>query len=343
MRRAPISARRSSPLSPRLLGPVIVPAVLIAIGTTGYRWIEGWSFGDALYMAVITLTTVGFGEVHPLSADGRWFTIFLSLGGIFTLFYAASESIRVIVSGEVGKALFSGRMERKLMELKDHTVVCGYGRMGRFVCRELSVEKKPFVVIEKSQEGIADFELLHGIALQGDASHDEVLRRAGIERAKHLVSVLASDADNLYITMSARLLNERLFIVTRAEDERSEEKMIRAGASRVISPYAIGGFQVAQALLRPTVLDFIELATRTEHIELQIEETRLALNSRLVGSNLQDSGIRKNLNVFVLAIKKTSGKMIYNPPGNELFEAGDILIALGHKQQLTQLDALANG
>jgi voltage-gated potassium channel len=330
-------------LPPRVLGPLIVPALLLAVGTFGYVWIEHWPVLDALYMVVITLTTVGYGEVHPLSDQGRWFTIFLCLGGVFTLFYAAGETIRFIVSGEIGATLESGRMERKLSEMKDHTVVCGYGRMGKLVCRELTLEKKRYVVIERNSDLLEGFDSPFGVPLHGDASSDEILRKAGVERAKNLVSVLASDADNLYITMSARLISEKLFIVTRAEDEASGEKMQRAGASRVISPYAIGGFQVAQALLRPTVLDFIELATRTEHIELQIEETRLSERSALVGSKLQESGIRKDLNVFVLAIKKTSGKMIYNPPGEEIFEAGDILIALGHKEQLGELHLRASG
>jgi voltage-gated potassium channel len=325
----------------RFLAVLLLPAIVIAVGTVGYVIIEGWTWFDALYMTVMTVTTVGFREVHDLSLAGQAFTIFLMLGGIFTLFYAAGEIIRTVVSGQVQAALGRQRMERSLAEMKNHMIVCGYGRMGRLVCKEFSVEGIPFVVIEKRAELLEDFQLPHGLALHGDATADEILRKAGIERARALVTLVASDADNLYITMSARLLSDKLFIVSRAEDEPDEKKLLRAGANRVVSPYLIGGNRVAQAVLRPTVVDFIELATRTEHLEIQIEEVQIAAGSRLVGVVLKDSQIRQQFGVIIVAIKKGTGKMIFNPPGESVLEAGDILIVLGNVTQLDQLEKMA--
>jgi len=327
----------------RFLLTLSLPAFIIAWGTLGYMLIERWKFFDALYMTVMTVTTVGFAEPYPLSVAGKAFTIVLMLGGIFTLFYAAGEIIRVIVSGQVQAALGRQRMERSLADLKDHLIVCGYGRMGRLVCREFSTHKIPFVVVERQAEALENFQLSHGLALHGDATSDEVLRKVGVDRARALITLLGSDADNLFITMSTRLLNDRIFIVARAEDERAEQKLTRAGANRVVSPYVIGGSRVAQAVLRPTVVDFLELATRSEHMELQIEETRIAPQSRLAGAVLKDSQLRQQLGLIIVAIKKAAGKMIFNPPGEAILEAGDILIVLGRREQLDQLENLAKG
>ena len=325
----------------RFLLLLLIPTLLIAAGTLGYRFIEGWLLFDALYMTVTTLTTVGYGEVHPLSTAGRSFTMLLLLVGVFTLVYAASEVIRAIVSGEVRFALGRQMMERNLAELKEHLIICGFGRMGHSICAKFSAQRLPFVVVDREAEVLADFQMPHGIALHGDATSDEVLKRAGVERARALVTVAASDADNLYITLSARLLNDKLFIVSRAEDALAEQKLLRAGANRVVSPYIIGGLRVAQAVLRPNVVDFIELATGTEHLDLQIEETRLSTQSPLAGATLKDSRLRQDWGIIIVAIKKASGQMVYNPPGEAVMEAGDILILLGHRNQLDRFDAVA--
>jgi voltage-gated potassium channel len=329
----------------RLFLLLLVPLVLVIGGTVGYYVLEPrYTLFDALYMTVITLTTVGYEEVHhPLSTGGRVFTIFLLLGGVFTLFYTAAEILRAVVSGEVQDLLGRQRMQRSLAGMKQHMIICGYGRMGRFVCREFSKQGLPFVVIDRHQEALAGFDLAHGVTLHGDATSDEVLRQAGVDRARALVTVVASDADNLYITISARLLSDKIFIVARAEGELAEEKLLRAGANRVVSPYAIGGFKVAQAVLRPTVVDFIELATRTEHLELQIEETQILPGSRLVGATLTAGRLRQDLGLIIVAIKKAQGQMIYTPSGDAIMEAGDTLIALGRRPQLDQLEALAAG
>jgi voltage-gated potassium channel len=320
---------------------LVVPVLLTALGTFGYHMVEGWAWFDALYMTVITITTVGFLEVHPLSHAGRTFTMLLALGGIFTLFYAATEAIRAIVSGEVRSVLGRQRMQRSLAEIRDHFVVCGFGRMGHLVCREFSSLGLPFVVIDREASLLRDFSLPHGIPLVGDATSDEVLRMAGAERARGLVTAAASDADNLYVTMSARFLNDKLFIVARAEEEAAEKKLRRAGANRVVSPYVIGGQRVALAVLRPAVMDFIELATSKEHMELQIEEAEIASGSRLAGLSLKASQLRQDLGIIIVAIKKPDGRMLFNPAPETVLSAADVLITLGHREQLDRLEAMA--
>jgi voltage-gated potassium channel len=318
-----------------------VPIVLVTLGTLGYGLIEGWSAFDALYMTVTTMTTVGFMEIHPLSRPGRVFTIFLMLGGVFTLFYAAGEVIRYVVSGEVRRAMGRQRMQKSLEELKGHMVVCGFGRMGHLVCEQFSSLGMPFVVVERSPEMLRGFKMPHGIPLVGDATADDVLRQAGVDRARGLVTVAASDADNVYIVMSARFLNDKLMIVARAEEEGAEKKLLRAGANRVVSPYFIGGQRVALAVLRPAVMDFIELATRKEHLELQIEETAIRAGSRLSGRSLKDSQVRQELGAIIVAIQKPDGRMLFNPAAEVIIEPGDVLITMGHRHQLDRLEEMA--
>jgi voltage-gated potassium channel len=318
-----------------------VPVLLVIVGTSGFALIEGWPLPDCLYMTVITITTVGFMEVHPLSPAGRLFTSLLALGGVFTLLYAATAVIRAVVSGEIGGTLGRQRMDRKLAELTGHAIICGYGRMGRLVCSEFSSLGRPFVIVDQQASVLDDFRVPHGIPLQGDATDDHVLRKAGVERAKVLVTVAASDAANLYITMSARLLSEKLFIVARSEESESEPKLIRAGANRVVSPYVIGGQRMAMAVLKPNVMDFIELATRSDYMELQIEESMIEPGSALAGRSLKDSRVRQDLGVIIVAIKKPDGRMVFNPPSEETMEAGDLLITLGHRDQLDRLETLA--
>jgi voltage-gated potassium channel len=320
-----------------------IPVALVVVGTVGYWLIEPkYTLFDALYMTVITITTVGYGEIpEPLSTAGRAFTILLLLGGVFSLFYTMTELIRFVVTGEMQQLLGRHRMERNLAGLKDHLIVCGYGRMGRYVCREFSRQGLRFVVIDRRADLLADFDVPGGIPLVGDVTSDETLERAGVGRARALIAVLPSDADNLYVVMSARLLNAGLLIVSRAETEQAESKLMRAGADRVVAPYALGGSKVAQAVIRPTVLDFIELATATEHLELQIEQVRIEAGSGLAGSTLASSRLRLDLGLIIVAIKKGQGAMIHTPPPEAVIQEGDTLVALGKKSQLEQLEKLA--
>jgi voltage-gated potassium channel len=324
-----------------LVAPLVVLFLLLVSGTLGYRLVGGWHWLDALYMTVITITTVGFHEVQPLGPAGRLFTMGLALGGVFTAFYAAAAFIRAVVTGEIRTVFGRQRMESQLAQLNNHLVVCGFGRMGKLVCEEFSAARLPFVVIDRDPKILEDFSMPYGIPLSGDATADEVLKQAGVDRARALVSAAASDAENLYIAMSARFINEGLLIVARAESEGSERKLKRAGATRVIAPYAIGGHRVAQAVLRPNAMDFIELATRTAHLELQIEETKLHAGSTLVGQSLKTSPVKSELGIIIVAIKKPDGKMLYNPTPETVLDAGDVLITLGHRQQLDRLETMA--
>jgi voltage-gated potassium channel len=327
----------------RLLYPVLVLVALLVAGTLGYQLVEGWGWFDALYMTVITITTVGFFEVHDLSAGGRVFTMALALLGVFTAFYAAAEFIRAVVTGELRTMLGRQLMQSRLEKLSGHLVICGFGRMGRLVAEEFAAARLPFVVIDREPKVLEGFVMPEGIPLVGDATADDVLRKAGVERARALVTAAASDADNLFITMSARLLNDKLLIVARAEGEGADVKLRRAGASRVVTPYTIGGHRVAQAVLRPNAMDFIELATRSGHLELQIEEVALRAGSSLVGRAIKASPIRSELGIIIVAIKKPEGRMAFNPAPETALEAGDLLITLGRRQQLDRLEQLASG
>ncbi len=328
----------------RIVWLMLIPVGLVAGGTVGYWLIEKeYSLFDSLYMTVITLTTVGYEEVHPLSTLGRAFTIILLLGGVFTVFFTATEVIRAVVSGEVQEVFGRQRMEHNLAEMKDHVIICGYGRMGRYICQEFSRNGFAFVVVDRSAENLNNVNLPHGIALPGDASDDEVLRHAGISRARALVTVAGSDADNLFVTLSGRLLNDKIFIVARAETEAAEVKLKRAGANRVVSPYALGGSRVAHAVLRPNVVDYLDLATGSEFYDLQIEELVIRPNSELDGVTLKDSRIHTELGIMVVAIKKSAGGMVFNPPGDARMENGDTLIALGRRAEIERLEKRAGG
>jgi len=327
----------------RILAMLLFPFILVLVGTVGFYVIElpTYSLFDSLYMTITTLTTVGYGEVHTLSTSGRVFNIFLLLGGVFTLFFVSGEILRMVVSGELQDYMGERYMNRALAELHDHVIVCGYGRIGTIICEEFSKGGQPYVIIDQDRELLQTFEKPHGVLLVGDATLDDVLKKAGINRAKALITVLGTDSENLFITMSARLLNEKLFIVARAEVDLVEVKLRRAGANRVVSPHTIGGFRMAHAILRPTVVDFLEMATKVEHIDLQIGETLIEQGSKLDGLSLLKSRVRQDLDVIIVAIKKPNGPMLYNPPGNAIVNHGDVLIALGHGQQLEQLRILS--
>jgi voltage-gated potassium channel len=322
---------------------VLIPGFLLGVGTVGYRWIEGepWTYFDGFYMTAITITTIGYGEVHPLSNIGRAFTVVLAYGGIFTLAYFASELVRAVVTGELRQAIGRQWVDEQLATLNGHLIVCGYGRMGKIVCSELDRQKRRFVLIDKSPELLKELPFQYALPLVGDATADELLRKAGVERAKALITVVSSDADNLYITLSARLLNPKLLIVARAEEEDAETKLRKVGANKVISPYLAGGHRAVQAVLRPAVLHFMEMATRPEFLDLQIEEIRIAPGSALAGRTLNQSHIHKELGIVVVGIVRPSGELLYNPPTDTVLEADAVLIALGQRRQLDQVEKLA--
>jgi len=314
--------------------------VVIMAGTVGYMIIEHWSFLDAVYMTVTTITTVGFSEVHPLSSTGRVFTMFLIVVGVGTILYTFNNAARIVIEGEIQVIFGRRKVEKKIRELKDHYIVCGYGRMGMVICKELKAKRAKFVVIEKATQpsDSLDADLL---IVRGDATKDEVLKEAGIERAKGLISVLPTDAENLYVVLSAKVLNPDLNIVARAGEEGSEEKLVRAGADRVVSPYHIGGLRIAHTMLKPSVVDFIEFATRSGNIDLQMEEIYVKEGAGISGTTLDQCGIGRELGIIIVAIKRTGGEMQFNPTFRTVIGPGDVLIALGEKDKLRILEEMA--
>jgi len=321
----------------KLLYPILVITAVITYGTIGYMVIEDWTILDSLYMTVITLTTVGYGEVHSLSDSGRFFSIVLMISGIGSMFYALGVGARVLLEGELRYILGRKRLSKKIENLKDHYIVCGFGRMGSIICRELMHNKAPFVVIEGDPEIVSSMDA-DILSLQGDATQDSVLKEAGIERAKGLISVLASDANNLYVVLSARGLNANLRIVARASEEGAEQKLMRAGADNVVSPYFTGGMRIAHTLLKPAVVDFIEFATRSGNLELQMEEVKVSAGSKIAGQSLDECGIRKDLGIIIVAIKRESGEMEFNPTSTSIIKEGDTLVAMGETKQLKALE-----
>ena len=322
-----------------LMAALIV--LIISFGTFGYMLIERWNFLDSFYMTIITLTTVGYGEVHPLSVKGRLFTIVLIIGGVGTVFYALSTGAKITLEGELQEIFGRQRLEKKIKGLKDHYIVSGYGRMGRIICRELKEHSLPFAVIEKNPDNLKPDEEI--LVIEGDATKDEVLKKMGIERAKGLISVLPTDAENLYAVLSARVLNPNLLIVARAGEEGSEQKLLRAGADRVVSPYHIGGIRIAHTVLKPAVVDFIEFATKSGNIDLQMEEITIRGGSELVGLTLDECGFGRELGVIIVAIKQPSGEMKFNPTFRSTVADGDTLIAIGEIHRLKQLEDMAAG
>lgn len=314
--------------------------MFMILGSIGFVWLEGLSFFDAFYLTVLSLTTVGYGDVVPVTRAGRLYTMVLVLSGIGLMFYIVTALARVVVEGEIKSALGKRKLLKHIKRLHGHYIICGFGRIGEIIARQLKERRIPLVIIENSAELVSTLEEAGYYFINGDATKEEVLLEAGIEKAKGLVAVVSSDANNVFITLTARSLNPNIFIVARGVEPGSEQKLLRAGADRVESPYELGGRKMAQTILRPNVTTFIELAMK-EDVDLGMEEILVAPTSALVGLALKDSGIRQQLNTIVVSIKRASGEMLFNPsPGTQIF-AGDTLIALGMRQSLEALERMA--
>ena len=311
--------------------------LLFLIGIFGYSFLEGWSFLDSLYMTVITLSTTGYKEVSPLSDTGRVLTMILIIFGITIFLYSLREINLLLFEG---KYFQERKMQKKIKQLDNHYIICGYGRMGKKIAQELYSRKTSFVVLEKE---IEIPEQLEGYQyIYGDATEDENLVKAGIMKAKGLVAVLSSDIANTFTTLSARGLNSSLTIIARAEEESSKEKLLKAGADRVVLPYEIGGYRITQALLRPTVVDFIDEVYFQTDLGLEIEEIKIVGNSNLIGKSLAESKIRDDFNTIIVGIYRSSGKLIYNPGSETMIEAKDNLIVIGERIKLEKLQEKAN-
>jgi voltage-gated potassium channel len=310
-----------------------------AFGVIGYMVIEGWNFRDSLFMTVITITTVGYGEVHDLTAAGEIFTIVLLVFGVGIILYLLGTAAKLLLEGELEDLIGRKRLEKKISELKEHYIICGFGRMGKTIAKELSSRGIDILIIE--QNSVPNLEKGELLILEGDANNEDVLKSAGIEKAKGLISVLSSDAENLFLVLSARDLNPDLFIVARASEESSEKKILRAGADRVVSPYYTGGIRMANSILKPAVVDFIEYATKSGNLELQLEEILLSEDSKFNTLTLENSVIGRDFGIIIVAIKRNDGRMEFNPRSSSLINAGDTLVALGESSKLRRLESLA--
>ena len=318
------------------LAALILLSILL-VGTFGYVGITGCSFLDGLYMTMITITTVGFQEVVPLGPWGKIFTMGLVLVGVSFVLYVFGKVTETVVEGGLQKALGRINMDKKLAKVHNHYIVCGYGRIGQVICQSLAEDHRDFVVIENNPEEIKTLTAAKYLFVEGEAADDEVLLRAGITRAKGLIAVVSSDAENVYITMSARDLNPNLFVMGRSSGKKgADTKLLRAGANKVISPYFIGARQMANMVLRPTVIDFLDL-TVNESLGLRLEELVVPATAFLVNMTLMDSAIRKKYDLIVVAIKRQE-EMLFNPSHLTIIKPGDIIIVLGDFDNIKRLE-----
>ena len=324
-----------------LRGPRLAGALLVAIlagGTAGYMLIEGWNVWDALYMTVTTVATVGYGEIHPLSPRGRLFTVVLIFGGVGTAFYTVTLLATLVVEGGLHQRFERRRAARMLEQIKDHFIVCGYGRIGSIIAAELHQQGVPLAVIERDPERVRQAIDRGWLALEADASREEVLARAGIHRARGLITAVGTDAENVFTVLTARVMRPDLFIIARVESDDAEHKLRRAGADRVISPYQIGATQMVQTALRPAVVDFFHLATSSERLDLSMEQVHIKDDSALANRSIVDAGIRQRFGVIIVGIKRAGGTMEFNPAPEAIMRAGDELVVLGRTESVKALE-----
>lgn len=337
-------ARHREQLGWRLGGPVLALLTVLTVGTVGYVVIEGWSVEDAVFMAVTTVTTVGYREVHPLSTAGRYFTIGLLLVGVGALFYTFGSVMAFVFEGPLTQQWERRRMEKRVQRLADHYLLCGYGRVGRQIARDLQRGHTPFVVIDVNQASL-DQAAADGLPIvYGNATEDEVLRQAGIERAGGLITAIADDADNIFVTLSARALRPDLPIVARANHDDAIHKLRRAGATQVVSPYAMAGQQMALLAVRPAVVDFVEtlLHGSGEQGNLLLEEVRIAANAALAGASVAEAHRRFANGATLLALQR-DGRMLAPPSAEITLRAGDVLAVLGTADQLRMVEVACEG
>ena len=324
-----------------LIFAAVMLFLVVSMGTAGYMILEKWNFLDSLYMTVITLTTVGFSEVHPINEQGRILTMTILVSGLGVVGYLVGTLTQILVEGQLLRIMGRKKLERQIEKLKDHIIICGYGRVGRIICEEIYRSKPtPLVVIDNNSTVTSKIEEDGHLYLLGDATEEQCLLRAGIRSAKGLATALDSEADNVYITLTAKGLKPSLFIIARAGRIGSEKKLLQAGANHVVSPHQIGGYRMAQALLRPNVTEFIDFATHDPGAGMGMEEIPVRPNSKLTDVALVDSGIRKELDLIIVAIKKVDGTMLFNPASHTTIQIGDTLIALGQRSSLIKLEQL---
>jgi voltage-gated potassium channel len=324
-----------------LLLSSLLGIAIISIGTSGYMLIEGWSYLEAFYMTIITLTTVGFGEVLPLSNLGRVFTIFLIFSGVGGMAYFFSTLVASVVEGELLRSRGLHKMRKNIQSYSKHIIVCGCGRLGRIVVKDLIESGQNVVVVELGESAVSWLEKHQIPYVYGSAYEDDILKLAGIERAKTLLSLLPKDADNVYVTLCARDLNPELRIIARTEEEVGESKLLRAGANQVLAPYRVTGNKIVQQIIRPNVSEFLELGVgKSGSSTLAIEEVIVPKNSSLVGKTLEDAKLRDRTGIAIAAIIDSQGIPIFNPGAKSIIEAGSTMIVMGERTALSKLTEL---
>ncbi len=316
---------------------LILLIAIVTLGTVGYTTIEQMGVFDSFYMTLITISTVGFSEITPLSQPGRILTVFIIISGISLLTYTLSQIVTVLIEGELVKILGRRKLGKQITDLKDHFIVCGFGRIGEVLSKELADEKIPFVIVERQGEKIELLEKMQYLYIAGDATDDEVLLQAGLMRAKGLATAVSTDADNVFITLSAKGLNPDIFVLSRAADRQNESKLLRAGASRVVCPYNMGGTRMAQILKKPTVVDFLDTAMMSGELGLKLEEAVVEPSSLLVGKTLIASNLRRDFGVIIVAIKKASNEMVFNPGPQAIIDAKDVIVAIGKQEDMKRM------
>ncbi len=321
---------------------ILLASLLVLYGTIGYMAIEGWRALDALYMTVITLATVGYGEVHPVSDAGHVYTIVLIITGVGFFLYVAGAVIQFMVEGRVRIIMGRRRLDRKINRVKDHYIVCGYGRIGKVICHRLDREEIDLVIVDKNPDLAQTLDNLGFVYVCDDATDEVTLLKAGIRKAKALISVLGTDTENVFLVLSARQLAPDLNIVARASNESAKAKLAAAGANTVEAPYEIGAATMAQRIVRPTVTNFLDLALAHQYKDIQMEEIPVSTASPLKGVMLKDSGIRQKYNLIIIAIKTREEKMLFNPSYEAKIDAGDTVIAVGEPSNLNKLQAELN-
>lgn len=325
-----------------LLTVLVLLCLVLSAGTLGYVLIEGWSVWEAFYMTVISVTTVGYREVRPMSRAGEVFTVCVLVGGVGMVLYSIS-----MFAGRVVESGLQHRWERRWLQrmidkLTDHFIVCGYGRIGSIMVDEFERQGVAYLVIERDPERIKVARAKGALVLEGDASSEELLRQAGIDRAKAFIAAVSTDAENVYAILSARLARPSLYIIGRAETEESARKLRSAGADRVISPYQIGGLHMAQLAMRPAVVEFVQLATSADFLDLSMEQVEVKEGSGLVDQTLVGCNLRQRFGVIVVGIQRASGQMDFNPAPEAVMRRGDHLVVLGPADRLKSLEALSS-
>jgi voltage-gated potassium channel len=326
-----------TPLRQTLIS-VALSLVLIGGGSAGYMLIEDWSLMDAFYMTIITLATVGYSEVHAVSFEGRIFTVILILLGVGLFLYVAGNIIQFLVEGSIRTVLGRRKLDTQIKKLKGHYIICGYGRIGRVLARFLVEKYIDVVVIERSERRVQKMDEDGVLYLVGEANDEAVLERAGVHVARGLITAVATDADNVFLVLIAKQLNPDLFIVARASQNATKKTLLAAGADKVISPYDLGARRMAHAILRPTVIKFLEMAFADESTDIQMEELHVRQGSRFDGLTLLDSGIRKEYDMMIICICKSDGQMLFNPKADTPIAAGDKMVVVGCARSLNALE-----